>query len=88
MNIMVIVRHNLRGLKPEFSTFKDPSIDSKEPIPSGFVAWRAGTTTYSYSVPSPHTLFKNSSTRVADASALLFIQISSDIEKKSSNMFF
>jgi hypothetical protein len=33
-----------------------------EPIPPGCVAWRAGTKTYSYSVPSPQRLFENSST--------------------------
>jgi hypothetical protein len=38
-----------------------PGIDSKESNPPAYVAWRAGTTPYSYSVPSPHRLFKNSS---------------------------
>ncbi len=39
-----------------------PGINSKEWIPPAYVAWRAGTITgYSYSVPSPHRLFKNSS---------------------------
>jgi hypothetical protein len=39
-----------------------PGIDSKEPMPPGCVAWRAGMTycTYSYSVLSPQRLFKNS----------------------------
>jgi hypothetical protein len=32
-------------------------------VPSVYAAWRAGRTTYSYSVPSPHRLFKNSSIR-------------------------
>ncbi len=36
-------------------------IDSKEWIPPAYVAWRAGTITYSSSVPSPHRLFKSSS---------------------------
>ncbi len=46
-----------------FKLLRSPRIDSKGPIPPGCVAWRAGTTTlYSYSVPSPHRLFKNSST--------------------------
>ncbi len=30
-------------------------------IPPDYVTWRAGTTTLSYLVPSPHRLFKNSS---------------------------
>jgi hypothetical protein len=34
---------------------RSPRIDSKELIPPGYVA-------YSYSVPSPYRLFKNSST--------------------------
>ncbi len=52
-------RHNT---EPEFfNILRSPRIDSQEPIPPGFVAWRAGTTTL-YSVPSPHRLFKNSST--------------------------
>jgi hypothetical protein len=32
-------------LSPNFQTFEEPRIDSKEPIPSGCVAWRVGTTT-------------------------------------------
>jgi hypothetical protein len=35
-------------------------MDAKESIPPAYVAWRAGTQPYSYSVPSPHRLFKNS----------------------------
>jgi hypothetical protein len=48
---------------PNFNLLRSPRIDSKEPIPPGCVAWRAGTITlfYSYSVPSPHRFFKNSS---------------------------
>ncbi len=30
---------------PNVQTFKEPKIDSKEPIPPGCVAWRSGTTT-------------------------------------------
>ncbi len=45
---------------------RSPRIDSKEPIPPGCVAWRAGTKPYSYSVPSPHRLFKNFSTALMD----------------------
>jgi hypothetical protein len=30
---------------PNFKTFKSPGIDSKEPIPPAYEAWRAGTTT-------------------------------------------
>jgi hypothetical protein len=46
-------------------TFKylwGPRIDSKEWIPPAYGAWWAGTITlFLYSVPSPHRLFKNSS---------------------------
>ncbi len=45
-----------------WARIRSPRIDSKEPIPPSCVAWRAGTTTLSYSVASPHRLFKNSST--------------------------
>jgi hypothetical protein len=38
-------------------------IDAKEPIPPGCVALQPVRQSYSYSVPSPHRLFKNSSTR-------------------------
>jgi hypothetical protein len=31
--------------EPEFLNFRSLRIDSKEPIPPGCVAWRAGTTT-------------------------------------------
>ncbi len=49
--------------EPEFLNFLgSPNIDSKEPIPSGYVAWRIGRQPYSFSVPSPHRLLKNSST--------------------------
>ncbi len=40
-----------------FKRLWSPGIDSKEWIPAAYVAWRA----YSSSVPSPHRLFKNSS---------------------------
>ncbi len=46
-----------------FKFLRSPGIDSKESIPPVYVAGRAGTTTFSYSVPSPHRLFKNSCTR-------------------------
>ncbi len=39
-------------------------IDSKESIPLAYVAWRRYDNPISYSVPSPHRLFKNSSTGV------------------------
>jgi hypothetical protein len=42
-----------------FKHIRSPRIDSKESIPPAYVACRAGTTTYSF--PSPHRLFKNSS---------------------------
>ncbi len=45
-----------------FKLLRSPRTDSKEPTPPDCVAWRAGTTTYSYSVPIAHRLFKNSST--------------------------
>ncbi len=45
-----------------FKILRSPGIDSKESIPPAYVAWRAGTITLSLcSVPSPHRLFKNSS---------------------------
>ncbi len=45
-----------------FKLLRSLRIDSKEPIPPGCVALRASTKPYSYSVPSPQRLFKNSST--------------------------
>jgi hypothetical protein len=36
-----------------FKLLRSPRIDSKEPIPPGCEAWRAGTTAHSYSVPAP-----------------------------------
>ncbi len=48
-----------------FKLLRSSEIDSNESILPVYVAWRAGTITlYSYSVPSPHRLFKNSSTVV------------------------
>ncbi len=44
-----------------FKRLWSPEIDSKASIPPAYVAWRAGTIILSYSVPSPHRLFKNSS---------------------------
>ncbi len=44
-----------------FKRLWSPGIDSKEWISPAYVAWRAGIITNSYSVPSPHWLFKNSS---------------------------
>jgi hypothetical protein len=43
-----------------FKLLRGSGIDSKESIPPAYVAWRAGKITLSYSVPSPHNLFKNS----------------------------
>jgi hypothetical protein len=43
-----------------FKRLWSPGINSKELIPPAYVAWRACTIT-SYLVPSPHRLFKNSS---------------------------
>jgi hypothetical protein len=37
-----------------FKLLWSAGIDSKEPIPPDFVAWRAGTITLSFSVPSSH----------------------------------
>ncbi len=52
-----------------FKLLRSPRTDAKEPIPPGCVVWRAGTTTYSYSVPSPRRLlFKNSSADQPDIS--------------------
>ncbi len=45
-----------------FKLLRSPRTDSKEPIPPGCVAWRGPVRQpYSYSVPSPHRLFENSS---------------------------
>jgi hypothetical protein len=43
---------------------RSPRIDSTEPIPPDCLAWRGGPVRqpFPYSVPSPHRLFKNSST--------------------------
>ncbi len=43
---------------------KSPGIGSEESIPPAYVAWRPLRQPYSYSVPSPHRLFKNFSTVV------------------------
>jgi hypothetical protein len=52
---------------------RSPRINSKESIPPAYVAWRASTTTlYSYSLPSPHRLFKNSSTGPKLAPVVLY----------------
>ncbi len=40
-----------------FKLLWNPGIDSQESTPPAYVAWRSDTTTYSYSVPSPHRLF-------------------------------
>jgi hypothetical protein len=53
-------RHFLGSWARIFKLLRSPRINSKEPIPPAYVTWRAGTTTESYSVPSPHRLFKNS----------------------------
>ncbi len=45
-----------------FKLLRIPRIDYKEPIPPGHVAWRPVRQPYSYSLPSPHRLFYNSST--------------------------
>jgi hypothetical protein len=46
-----------------FKLLRSPRIDSKEPIPLGCVAWRAGTTTLLlFGSYSPQRVFKNSST--------------------------
>jgi hypothetical protein len=54
-----------------FNLLRDPRMDSKEPIPPAYVAWRAGTLTlYSYSVPdlfAPFILFGLGLTVVKDA---------------------
>ncbi len=45
-----------------FKLLWSPEIDSKEPIPPTYVAWRAGTITLFLFGSSPHRLFKNIST--------------------------
>ncbi len=45
-----------------FKLLRGPRTDSREPIPLACVAWRASPTTFSNSVPSPHRLFRNSTT--------------------------
>jgi hypothetical protein len=45
-----------------FKLLRRQGNDSEESIPPAYVAWRAGTIPYCHSVPSPHRLFKNSST--------------------------
>ncbi len=45
-----------------FKFLRRPRIGSKEPIMPGCVAWSAVRQSYSYSVPSPQRLFKNSIT--------------------------
>ena len=47
---------------PESEFLKVPKIDSKEPIPPGCVAWRAGTTTLFLLCSEPPKMFKNPST--------------------------
>jgi hypothetical protein len=49
-----------------FEHLWSPGIDSKESIPPAYVAWRAGTINLFYLVPSPHRLFKNSSSAPYD----------------------
>ncbi len=60
---------SLCSQSPNFETF-DEAKNRFQGTDSGrlcSLAWRAGTTTlYSYSVPSPHRLFKNSSTGAPD----------------------
>ncbi len=48
-----------------FKHLRSPRIDSKETIPLGYVAYGPVRQPYSYSVASPHRLFKNSSTEVS-----------------------
>ncbi len=51
-----------QNTEPEFLNFE--GFDSKESIPPAYVAWRwrAG----SYLVPSPHRMFKNSSSEIME----------------------
>jgi hypothetical protein len=48
-------------LSPNFETLKEPR-NRPQVINSASEAWRAGTITLFYAIPSPHRLFKNSST--------------------------
>ncbi len=51
-----------------FKRLRSPGIDSKELIPPAYVAWRAGTITlFLLGFPSPHRLFKNSTSAFYDA---------------------
>ncbi len=58
--------HRKRGSRARiFKLLRSPRVNSKESTPPAYVAWQDGTTTLfllRYSVPSPHRLFKNSST--------------------------
>jgi hypothetical protein len=46
-----------------FKLLRSARIDSKDSVPPAYVAWRGPVRQpYSYSVPNPHRLFKNSST--------------------------
>jgi hypothetical protein len=49
------------NLSPNLKLLRSPRIDSKEPIPPGGVAGGPVRQPCSYSVSSPHRLFKNSS---------------------------
>ncbi len=69
-----------------------PGIDSKDSIPPVCVlAWRSGTTTFSYSVPSPQRLFKNSRSELTRgppprvSSALSFI---GGVQEEGGNFLF
>ncbi len=55
-----------------FKLLRSPRINSNEPIPSGCVAWRPVRQPDSYSVPSPHRLFKYSSTELDTKPERLF----------------
>ncbi len=63
--VSLVMRKTINMRNKDVCTLKllrSPIIDSKEPISPRCVAWWAGTTTLFLSIPSPHRLFKNSST--------------------------
>ncbi len=63
IRIWIRIQPDLISRARIFKRLWNPGIDSKASIPPAYVAWRAGTITlFLYSMPSPHTFFKHSST--------------------------
>ncbi len=58
IGLTILFEYRNRSWVRIFKLLRSPGIYSKESIPPAHVAGRGGTTTYSYSVPSPHRLFK------------------------------